>query len=91
VFARTIAERAKDARFRFFAWVVGALPLPEGWRSDRHARVLLELSRDGHAEGRLDAAAQARLDERVARAYGLRGEELMELARFDRWLRGEGQ
>lgn len=88
VFARSIAERAKDARFRFFAWVVGAIPLPAGWRTDRNARPLLELSRDAHADGRIGTDAQARLDERVARAYGLRGEELAELAGFDRWLRG---
>ncbi|MBX6364345.1 MAG: hypothetical protein IRZ00_10800 [Gemmatimonadetes bacterium] len=89
VFARAIAERAKDARFRFFAWVVGSIPLPADWRSDRNSRPLLELSREAHAAGRIGADAQARLDEHVARAYGLRAEDVAELARFDRWLRGE--
>ncbi|HEX6641956.1 MAG TPA: N-6 DNA methylase, partial [Thermoanaerobaculia bacterium] len=41
VFTRAIAERAKDAHVRFFAWVLAALPLPLDWSS---GSALLELA-----------------------------------------------
>lgn len=87
-FARAIAERAKDARFRFFAWVVAALPLPPGWRSGRGARRLLALSKDAHATGRISNEARDELDAIVADAYHLSGEDMEALGAFDRWLRG---
>jgi hypothetical protein len=86
-FARAIAERAKDARFRFFAWTVAALPLPAGWRT-AGAAALVTLAAAAHEAGAIDAGAAAELDDRVARAYGLGTQERAALERFDRWLRG---
>ena len=87
-FARAIAERAKDARFRFFAWVVALLPLPAGWRSGQAARRLVAISKEAHAARGITPEAQAELDAMVARAYGLSGDDVAALAVFDRWLRG---
>lgn len=86
-FARAIAERAKDARFRFFAWTIAALPLPAGWRT-ADAASLVALAAAAHEAGAIDADAAAELDDRVARAYGLGAAQRAALARFDRWLRG---
>lgn len=88
VFARAIAERAKDARFRFFAWTVAALPLPAAWRCCEQAPRLVELSRRAHADGGITEAASAELDALVARAYGLDADDVAALGEFDRWLRG---
>jgi hypothetical protein len=88
-FARAIAERAKDARFRFFAWVVALLPLPRDWRTGASARTLLRISKAAHAAGRIADADQAELDRIVAARYGLADDDLDELRRFDRWLRGQ--
>jgi Eco57I restriction-modification methylase len=87
-FARTIAERAKDARFRFFAWVIGVLPLADGWRDASTARQLSDIAREAHANEAIDADAQARLDALVARMYGLDSKDLDALAGFDAWLSG---
>src|SRR5690606_21345762 len=51
-FARTIAERAKDAHFRFFAWTIAALPLPRDWRTGPMADRVIALSRTAHAQGK---------------------------------------
>jgi hypothetical protein len=88
-FARAIAERAKDARFRFFATTVAVLPLPREWRSGRCAERLRAISARAHADGRIDEAATEELDALVARAYGLRRADVEVLARFDAWLRGD--
>jgi hypothetical protein len=87
-FARAVAERAKDARFRFFAWVIALLPLPGRWRSGDTARRLLALARDAHEAGAISPAAQGELDALVARAYGLSDGDVAALGDFDRWLRG---
>ncbi|HEX9109542.1 MAG TPA: hypothetical protein VF832_20010, partial [Longimicrobiales bacterium] len=87
-FARAIAERAKDARFRFFGWVVGLLPLPAGWRSGDAARRLLAISKEAHVRGKIQPDAQAELDTIVARRFGLSAQDVAALAAFDRWLRG---
>ena len=87
--ARAIAERAKDAHFRFFAWTIGALPLPRAWRRGPRAAALLALSRDGHERESLDAERAAELDRMVGAAYGLDERDLATLARFDAWLRGQ--
>ncbi len=87
-FARAVAERAKDARFRFFAWVIALLPLPGRWRSGDTARRLLALARDAHEAGAIAPAAQVELDALVARAYGLSDGDVAALGDFDRWLRG---
>jgi hypothetical protein len=87
VFARAIAERAKDAHFRFFACTVGMLPLPVEWRH-RDAEILRDLSRRAHADGCLAPEAQAELDLTVAAAFRLNGAALQALRRFDGWLTG---
>ncbi|MGH7553689.1 MAG: Eco57I restriction-modification methylase domain-containing protein, partial [Longimicrobiales bacterium] len=87
-FARAVAERAKDARFRFFAWTVAALPLPLEWRSRHGVRRLQDLSRKAHADGAMDADTAAELDDIVRSAYGLGAEDARALAEYDAWLRG---
>ncbi|MCI0436225.1 MAG: hypothetical protein L0271_21670 [Gemmatimonadetes bacterium] len=85
-FARTIAERAKDARFRFFAWTIGALPLPAGWRTLPVSDRLVALSESAHEAGAAEPDACAEIDALVASAYGLhRGADLA-LRAFARWL-----
>ena len=88
VYARAIAERAKDAHFRFFAWTVGALPLPPGWDRGAHAGRLLALSRQAHQQESLDDTQTRQLDRIVGAAYGLGEGDLEVLAGFDAWLRG---
>jgi hypothetical protein len=88
-FARAIAERAKDARFRFFAWVVSVLPLPVRWRTTEIAQSILELSRAAHANGAITPEQQTELDAAVAALYGLTGTHMEAIARFDRWLKGQ--
>lgn len=85
-FARAIAERAKDAHFRFFAWTVSMLPLPSNWRTFETGR-LCELSQVGHALGALDAIQQNEVDEITARAFGLTRADVRALESFDAWLR----
>lgn len=87
-YARAVAERAKDARFRFFAWTVGALPLPRGWAESRAARTVLRLSRGAHERGAITDAEQTELDAAVAALYRLGGREVEALASFDHWLKG---
>jgi SAM-dependent methyltransferase len=88
VFARTIAERAKDARFRFFAWTMACLPLPSAWREHPVADDIADISRWAHARRGMGPEAQARLDQAVATLYRLDADQLETLDRFDRWLRG---
>lgn len=87
-FARAIAERAKDAHFRFFAATIGCLPLPDHWL-EHEAPVLERTSRDAHALLRLDAQEQAHLDTLICDAYGLDEADRNALASYDRWLRGK--
>jgi hypothetical protein len=88
VFARTIAERAKDGHFRFFAWTVAVLPLPVGWRSGPVADRLEELSGEAHRLGGLDPAAAAELDRLVAESFRLDEVHCAGLTEFDGWLGG---
>jgi tRNA1(Val) A37 N6-methylase TrmN6 len=88
VFARAIAERAKDAHFRFFAGTVGLLPLPVSWRTT-DAGLLRDLSLTAHTNGCISDADQAALDDIVAKAFGLSRNATLALRRFDEWLRGE--
>ncbi|HEY0671225.1 MAG TPA: N-6 DNA methylase, partial [Longimicrobiales bacterium] len=88
VFARALAERAKDAHFRFFACTVGQLPLPHTWR-ERHAHELRDLSLQAHADRGLAAGTQTRLDELVADAFALSPAAQQALRRLDRWLAGQ--
>jgi hypothetical protein len=86
-FARAIAERAKDAAFRFFAWTVACLPMPcdLGGAADSP---ILELSTRAHARGRETAAERTALDMLVADRYGLSAAHRDALTRFDAWLSG---
>lgn len=85
--ARAAAERAKDARFRFFAWTVGMLPLPHAWRA-RNAGALTSIAQEAHDAGGLSPSHQARLDALVADAYGLTDRDFVALQFFDHWLSG---
>lgn len=87
-FARTIAERAKDARFRFFAWTIALLPLPAAWQCGPLAAELLRISEAAHLLGGLAPAAAHRLDTLVGSLYGLGAAELAALTEFDHWLKG---
>ncbi len=88
-FARAVAERAKDARFRFFAWTVALVPLPGDWRAGPARRRLLALSRAAHERGGLESGERAELDDVVCRLYGLPPARRAAIEAFDRWLRGE--
>jgi hypothetical protein len=87
-FARAIAERAKDARFRFFAWTLACLPLPTDWTRHPAGRELAAIATAAHRRGGILPAEQVLLDRSVAALYGLDGEALETLSRFDRWLLG---
>ena len=85
VFARTIAERAKNGFFRFFANTVAVLPVPA------HGAVWSEISRlseqIAHASGS-NEALRSELDGMVAGAFGLSAADLNALRTFDAWLSG---
>jgi hypothetical protein len=87
-FARAIAERAKDAHFRFFAWTISAIPLPPAWRNGTDADVIAGISRAAHDVGAIDQEQQVRLDDTVARMFGLDEQQIHALADFDAWLTG---
>jgi hypothetical protein len=89
--ARAVAERAKDARFRFFAWTVSALPLPIGWAGHDAAEEVRAVSRRAHRGRGIRPEAQRRLDRAAAALYGLGSHDLETMARFDAWLRGQGE
>jgi hypothetical protein len=88
-FARVIAERAKDAHFRFFAWTLAVLPLPAGWRDNIFADRLHSIAAAAHLSGSLGADKAAALDALVARSYGLDETELAALRSLDAWMRGD--
>jgi hypothetical protein len=90
VFARAIAERAKDAHFRFFACTMALLPLPLAWKTS-HTDTLLEVSHACHADGAITPAKQHELDELIGGIYGLNTAAMSALRRFDQWLRGENE
>ncbi|MGH7477464.1 MAG: Eco57I restriction-modification methylase domain-containing protein, partial [Longimicrobiales bacterium] len=85
-FARAAAERAKDARFRFFAWTIAALPFAT--RLDAARTELIAIARAAHVGQAIDAAAAERLDAIVTDAYGLGSADVDVLRGFDAWLRG---
>lgn len=88
-YARAIAERAKDAHFRFFAWTIAMLPLPADWRHNEHTGSLLGLAERAHDDGMLRPDDAQELDDTVARCYGLGPARVAALAAFDTWLRGD--
>lgn len=87
-FARAVAERAKDARFRFFAWTVSTIPLPPAWRSHPAAREIRRISAAAHQAEGIGAGQQQRLDRAAAALYGLDADHAEAIQRFDAWLRG---
>ena len=88
-FARAIAERAKDARFRFLAWTIALVPLPHGWDTGPAATRLREISARAHERGAIDTGEEAELNAIVAAAYGLTGDDVAAILEFDLWLRGK--
>jgi adenine-specific DNA-methyltransferase len=81
-YLKAVAERATGGYFRFLGWTVALLPFPE--EPDAAVRMgCIELSRHAHAAGELKVAERHRLDELVARLYGLRAGELDTLRSFD--------
>ena len=88
VFARAIAERAKDARFRFFAWVIAALPLPRCWGDDASLRELAPLGERAQSAGGISTPLQAEIDDSAARMLRLSREQIRALREFDDWLAG---
>jgi hypothetical protein len=90
-FARAIAERAKDAHFRFFAWTIAVLPLPLDWRTNVHAAPLADIARAAHVDRHLAPAARSELDARVAQAFHLSAAHIDALASFDAWLSGDSR
>ncbi|NIN71260.1 MAG: hypothetical protein GTO46_04845 [Gemmatimonadetes bacterium] len=81
-YLKAIAERATGGYFRFLGWTVALLPFPE--EPDAAVRMrCIELSRHAHAGGGLETAERQRLDELVARLYGLGPRGLGTLRSFD--------
>lgn len=87
-FARAIAERAKDAHFRFFAWTISMLPLPHEWWGGRSAERLVDISARAHERGCIDPKEARRVDQLVGEMYGLTGDDHDQLIAFDAWLSG---
>jgi methylase of polypeptide subunit release factors len=69
--AVSVAERAKDAHFRYFGVTVGGIPLPGIDRGGEEWRVLTKMSRRAHA----GLEVQEELDRVVSTLYGLSGGE----------------
>lgn len=88
-FARAIAERAKDARFRFLAWTIALVPLPRGWDAGPTAARLVEISARAHGRGAIETDEEAELNAIVAAAYGLTSDDVAAIHEFDLWLRGK--
>jgi hypothetical protein len=91
VFAAAFAERAKDARFRFFAGTIAAVQLPPGWRTGALADEIGALSERCHRAGSASAEDARRLDEAAAHAFRLAPAELDTLRAFEDWLHGRGE
>lgn len=86
-FARVLAERAKDARFRFFGWTIGSVPLPPIQPRQRGA--LLAIARRAHEARGITPEDAAALDDLVGDSYALPADDRRALASFDAWLRGD--
>ena len=87
-FARAIAERAKDAHFRFLAWTIALVPLPRGWDAGPTAARLVEISARAHGRGAIETDEEAELNAIVAAAFGLTSDDVAAIREFDLWLRG---
>ncbi|HEX6940755.1 MAG TPA: DNA methyltransferase [Longimicrobiales bacterium] len=88
-FARAIAERAKDARFRFLAWTIALVPLPRAWDAGPAAARLREISARAHERRAIAPGDEDELNAIVASAYGLTSDDMTALRSFDLWLRGD--
>ena len=88
-FARAIAERAKDAHFRFFSWVIGELPLPHDWQRDRTSKRLQQIATQAHRNKSLTEDVQAELDRLVAQQFGLTDADVSALQGYSDWLSGQ--
>jgi hypothetical protein len=85
-FARAIAERAKDAHFRFFAWTIRQLPLPTGWEQGDIAGHLLEIAGAVSQARECTPAQQRQIDALVSRAYRLSSTHIDALNNYQKWL-----
>lgn len=81
-YLKAFAERASGGYFRFLGWTAALLPFPDQ-PDPGTARRCIEISREAHRRGGLDAEGRRQLDQEVAALYGLRPDELAHLARFD--------
>jgi len=86
VYARTVAERAKDGTFRFLAWTIATLPLPNGLFRGAAAQELRCVAERATRDGGISTDAADHVDRIVAELYGLEAADLSALRRFDRWL-----
>jgi hypothetical protein len=84
-FARAIAERAKDAHFRFFGWTIAQLPLPHGWEQLNAGR-LVAIARGALERGSITNPEQQELDDLVCQAYHLSSDHRAALIAYDQWL-----
>jgi hypothetical protein len=81
-YLKAIAERAAGGYFRFLGWTVALLPFPE--KPDAALRkAIAALSRSAHQKRGLEPDDRRRLDELVARLYGLSYNDLKRLRQFD--------
>ncbi|MGH7471979.1 MAG: Eco57I restriction-modification methylase domain-containing protein, partial [Longimicrobiales bacterium] len=85
-FARALAERAKDAHFRFFAWVIAQTPLPASWERGSRSDQLCALAERALEQACIDPEQQAKLDELVAGAYALTAAQRAALLEYSAWL-----
>jgi hypothetical protein len=76
--ALTVAERAKDAHYRYFAATISRLPLPRIRRGEAAWDELARLSRRAHAGGEVQPA----VDRAVAALYGISASEIETLREF---------
>ncbi|HEX2167458.1 MAG TPA: hypothetical protein VHG09_09540, partial [Longimicrobiales bacterium] len=90
-FARAIAERAKDAHFRFFAWTMAVLPLPRSWRDGATADRIADISRRAHDARDIRQEDRAELDRLIACAYGLSADAIASIGELDAWLKGSAE
>ncbi len=85
-FARAIAERAKDAHFRFFAWTIAQVPLPHDWECGSASDRLCTLARVIADQSAIGSTQQEQLDDLICRAYALTATQRAALTQYDHWL-----
>jgi methylase of polypeptide subunit release factors len=75
----SVAERAKDAHFRYFGRTVAALPWPDARGEEE---MLVRLARRAHRGQDAAMSVEAELDVIVARLYGVTPDELATLREY---------